>query len=111
MKERGPFGPHALSSCQWAWSRAETWKAELPGRKIKVPFTPGSLLPSTVKGAGDAGLFDTVSDCRPWGGGRASSIMFMALAWRLWLWACSLGELRGWLCARWGLGEAVSVGE
>lgn len=88
-----------------------TRKAKLPLRKIKVPFTLGSLLPSTVKGAGDKGLLATVSDCRPWGGGRASSIMFMALAWRLWLWACSLGELRVAVCQVGAVGGSVCRGD
>lgn len=90
---------------------AATWKAKLPLRKITVPFTLGSPLPSTVKGAGDKGLLATVSDCRPWGGGRASFIMFMVLAWRLWLWACSLGKLLMAVCQVGAGGGSVCRGD
>lgn len=65
-----------------------------------------------MKAVGDVGLLVTVSDCQaePWGGARASSIMFMSLAWRFPLGLLHSVCSRGWLCVSGGWGRCLRVG-
>ena len=75
--------PKTLSSCHGARAGQERLQQKQgrkgPQRKIKVLYAQDSLLPSTRKGAGDTGPVSD-SEWLPWGGGRASCIMFIALA-------------------------------
>lgn len=85
----GPKLFQAAASLERAGGAAEgAWKAQLPPRKARAPFSLGCA-PKHREGSRGHGLLATVRGCRvsdchagePWGGGRASSIMSMVLAW------------------------------
>lgn len=65
-----------------------------------------------MKGVGDVDLLVTVSDCQtePWGGARASFIMFMSLAWRFPLGLLHSVHSQGWLGVSGGWGRCRHVG-
>lgn len=77
-------------------------EGKAPWRKIKVPFTLGSLLPNTMKGAGDSDLLVAVSDWWEALGRGQCQLHYVYDPGLAGSGPAPYGELREWLSARWG---------